>query len=514
MEQQENPFSQSTVAFTFTIFGLLLFLLVLSRKRNAATKKAPPEPSGAWPLIGHLHLLGGSKPPHVTLGDMVDKYGPVFTLRLGAHKTLVVSNSEMAKQCFTVNDRAFASRPKSVAFEVLGYNFSMIGFSPYGSYWRNVRKIATLELLSTHRIDMVKHVMESEVKAAVKDIWQKRKVETEMKRWFGDITLNIMFRAVVGKRLVSDDGETQRIRKALRDLFDLSGSFALSDALPYLRWLDLDGKEKEMKKTARELDGFAQVWLDQHRRNRTTASAAHDFMDVLINLVENGEDFNGRDIDTTIKATCLAMILAGSDTTTGTLTWTLSLLLNNRDVLNKAVVELETQIGKEKMVEISDLTKLEYLQCVIKETLRLYPPGPLNLPHEAMEDCTVGGYHVPTGTRLLTNISKLQRDPSLYPNPLEFRPERFLTTQKDVDFKGQNFELIPFGAGRRMCPGLSFSLPVMQLSLATLLHGFDIATPDERPVDMLEQIGLTNIKASPLHVILVPRLSAHIYDEI
>nr|KYP45324.1 Cytochrome P450 82A3 [Cajanus cajan] len=421
---------------------------------------------------------------------MADKYGPIFTLRLGTHKTLVVSNYEMAKQCFTVNDRAFASRPKSVAFEVLGYNFSMMGFSPYGSYWRHVRKITTLELLSTHRINLLKHVMESAVKEAMKDIWLKKKnsgsqkVETEMKRWFGDITLNIMFRAVVGKRFVSDDGEdgeNERIRKVLRELFDLSGSFAISDALPYLRW--------------------------------NSGSGTHDFMDVLLNLVEKGEEFDGRDVDTTIKATCLAMILAGSDTTTGTLTWALSLLLNNREILNKVIDELETQIGKKKRIEISDLTKLEYLQCIIKETLRLYPPAPLNLPHETMEDCTVGGYHVPTGTRLLTNISKLQRDSSLYLDPLEFRPERFLTTHKDVDVKGQHFELIPFGAGRRMCPGLSFSLPVMQLSLATLLHGFDIVTPDEKPVDMREQIGLTNIKASPLHVILTPRLS-HTYDEI
>lgn len=208
------------------------------------------------------------------------------------------------------------------------------------------------------------------------------------------------------------------------------------------------------------------------------------------------------------------LILAGSDTTTTTLSWALSLLLNNREVLNKAIHELDTQIGSEKIVEISDLKKLEYLQSIIKETLRLYPAAPLNVPHESLEDCTVGGYHVPTGTRLLTNISKLQRDPSLYPNPLEFCPERFLTTHKDVDIKGQHFELIPFGAGRRMCPGLSFGLQVMQLTLATLLHGFDIVTSDGEHVDMLEQIGLTNIKASPLQVILTPRLSGHIYDEI
>nr|KYP36166.1 Cytochrome P450 82A3 [Cajanus cajan] len=273
-----------------------------------------------------------------------------------------------------------------------------------------------------------------------------------------------------------------------------------------------------MKRTAKELDEFVQVWLEEHRRNRNCdlreGKDDHDFMDVLLSLVEKGEEFDGHDADITIKATCLALILAGTDTTTGTMTWTLSLLLNHREILNKVIHELDTKIGSKKMVEVSDLKKLEYLQCIIKETLRLYPVGPLSMPHESIEDCTVGGYHVSTGTRLLTNISKLQRDPSLYSDPLEFRPERFLTTHKNIDIKGQHFELIPFGAGRRMCPGLSFSLQIMQLTLASLLHGFDIVTLDGRPVDMLEHIGLTNIKASPLQVILTPRLSPHIYDEI
>ena len=163
----ENLLSHSTI---FTIFGLLLFLYAISSSiRRRGHKKAPPEAGGAWPLIGHLHLVGGSQPPHVTLGNMADKYGPVFTIRLGVHKTLVVSSSEMAKECFTVNDKAFASHPNSVGSEVLGYNYSMIGFSPYGPYWRHVRKLATLEVLSTHRTQMLKHVMESEVKTVMKE---------------------------------------------------------------------------------------------------------------------------------------------------------------------------------------------------------------------------------------------------------------------------------------------------------------------------------------------------------
>lgn len=185
--------------------------------------------------------------------------------------------------------------------------------------------------------------------------------------------------------------------------------------------------------------------------------------------------------------------------------------MNNREVLKKAVDEVETQVGRERLALESDLKKLPYLQAILKETLRLYPAAPLSVMHKSMEDCTVAGYHVPSGTHLLINLSKIHRDPKVYEDPLEFRPERFLNTHKNVDLRGQHFELIPFGAGRRMCPGVSFALLMMQLTLANLLAGFNVATPGDKPVDMQEQGGLTNIKVSPLEVLLTPRLSPHIY---
>ena len=206
-----------------------------------------------------------------------------------------------------------------------------------------------------------------------------------------------------------------------------------------------------------------------------------------------------------------ALILAATDTTTVTLTWALSLLLNNREALKKAKQELDIQVGRERQVKESDVKNLEYLQAILKETMRLYPAAPLLVPHESLEDCTLAGYNIPIGTRLLVNVPKLHRDLSVWVNPIEFRPERFLTTHKDADVKGQHFELIPFGSGRRMCPGILFALQVTQLTLATLLHTFEIATPSNEPVDMTEKVGLTNLKATPLEVSLTPCLAAQAY---
>ncbi|KAF4353521.1 hypothetical protein CsatB_008608 [Cannabis sativa] len=525
----------ATAIFASSVFVyLLLWKWKQQRREVVELVNHCPEAGGAWPIIGHLHLLAGSEPPFKTLGEMADKYGPLFSIKMGVYKTLVVSSSEMAKEFLTKNDRVFANRPKSIASEILTYNYAMIGFSPYGSYWRHARKIATLQLLSNQRLEKLSHVRESEVKTAIKQLYElcvqnknnnndhdDEVVEVEMKEWFGDITQNVVFRMVVGKRYVeatSSFGE--RYRKALRDFFVFTGTFMVSDAIPYVRWLDLGGYEKAMKKTAKELDELAQLWIEEHKKKRQQ-QVDHDdddFMDVMLSTLDHddsefGDSNSTYDADTINKALCLALILGGTDTTTVTMTWALALLVNNQDTLRKAQEELDQVVGRERQVKQSDINKLVYLQAVIKETMRLYPAAPLALPHQSVEDCTVSGYHVPAGTRLLLNLSKLQRDPKVWAEPNEFRPERFLREGMDeMEVRGQNFELIPFGSGRRMCPAVSFALQVLHLTLATLLQGFHIATPsDVDQVDMRDSGGLTNLKHSPLNLLFTPRLPPNSY---
>lgn len=193
-----------------------------------------------------------------------------------------------------------------------------------------------------------------------------------------------------------------------------------------------------------------------------------------------------------------------------TLTWALALLVNNPLVLKKAQQELKNHVGVDRIVEESDLENLLYIKAIIKETMRLYPAGPLSVPHESIEDCIVGGYSIPKGTRLLVNVWKIQHDPDIWTDPFEFQPERFLTSKKEIDVKGQHFELIPFGSGRRMCLGISFALEALLLILASILHEFDFQNPSNDKIDMSESPGLTNLKATPLELLVAPRLSSHL----
>ncbi|KAF9619938.1 hypothetical protein IFM89_010554 [Coptis chinensis] len=233
-------------------------------------------------------------------------------------------------------------------------------------------------------------------------------VLVEMQRWFGDLTLNISVRMVAGKRYFGTssilDDEARRISQATKDLFRLTGMFVVSDFVPFLGWLDFQGHEKAMKRTAKEVDYILGGWLEEHRRNKLGGGTKvqQDFMAVMLSILKD-EKFFGYNADAVTKATCLNMLLGGTDTTMVTLTWALSLLLNNRHILKKAQAEIDTQVGKDTQVDESDIVKLVYLQAIVKETLRLYPAVPLSAPHESIKDCTIAGYHIPAGTRLITN---------------------------------------------------------------------------------------------------------------
>ncbi|KAL3519009.1 hypothetical protein ACH5RR_021598 [Cinchona calisaya] len=462
---------------------------------------------------------------------MADKYGPAITVWLGKHRALIVSSWELIKELYNTQDTVALTRPMSLVSEHMGYDYAMFGFSPYGPYWREIRKLVAVELLSVRRLELLNHIRLSETDISIKELyrlWNKKRnvspsssglVLVDMKHWFGDLTLNIILRMIAGKRYFgdidfSDEKEARRCQEVLKELFRLSGLFLVSDSIPFLRWLDWGGYEKQMKTISKEMDQIVEGWLKDHYRRKEyrKASGDHqDFMDVMISLIDGADNAAGYDGDTIIKATCINLIAGGSDTTSVTLTWALVLIMNNPQVLKKVQEELDLQVGKERRVSELDIPNLVYLQAIVKETLRLHPPGGLGGAREFTEDCIIGGYHIPKGTRLMPNMWKLHRDPRVWPEPFEFRPERFFTTHKDIDVKGHHFELIPFSAGRRICPGVTFGLQILHLVLANLLHAFDLSLSPGEKVDMTETAGLINHKATPLQVLVAPRLSPDLY---
>ncbi|CBI36489.3 unnamed protein product, partial [Vitis vinifera] len=303
----------------------------------------------------------------------------------------------------------------------------------------------------------------------------------------------------------------ERAIATIQKLLFLTGAFVLSDAIPGVEWMDSQGYLGSMKQVAKEVDSLVGGWVEEHEmRLNSEGNKRQDFIDVMLSVLEDTSMF-GHSRETVIKATIMILIVGGTDTVSTTSTWLLSALLNNKHALKCAQEELDLKVGRGRWVEESDIPNLLYLQAVIKETLRLYTATPLSAPHEAMEDCHVAGYHIPKGTRLFVNAWKLHRDPSVWSDPEDFQPERFLTTHADLDVLGQHFELIPFGSGRRSCPGITMALKLLPLVIGRLLQGFDLSTPLNAPVDMREGLSITLAKLTPLEVMLTPRLPSQFY---
>ncbi|KAE8662370.1 ER lumen protein retaining receptor family protein isoform 1 [Hibiscus syriacus] len=430
---------------------------------------------------------------------MADKYGPIFTIRLGMFPALIVSNHEAVKECFTTKDRVLANRPRSNAGIYLGYNHAGFGFAPYGEYWRQIRKLAVVELLSSRRLETLKHVQISESKLE-------------------SLTLNTIMRLIAGRaiyrmlmmmRSSACDKSCQRVHVCFWTYCSVG-----SDTIPRMDGFCVDGTSEIHEACCKEIDSIVGRWVEEHKLKRLESEPKPnehpDFIDLLLSAIEE-DSMLGYTRETIIKATVMNLFLAGSDTTSITLTWILSNLMNNRNALKCAQEELDLKVGKDKWVQDSDIEKLVYLQAVIRKLCGYTPAGPISVPHEAREDCSIGGFHVGKGTRVIVNLWKLHRDPRVWSNPDVFEPERFLTRHEDVDVVGQHFELIPFGSGRRSCPGMTLALQMTSLIIARMLQGFELTTPFGEPVDMTEGLGITMPKATPLEVILTPRLPAAMY---
>ncbi|KAH7660908.1 Cytochrome P450 E-class group I protein [Dioscorea alata] len=523
--------------------GVIFALIILFKvwwhstfKSFNSKHKEPPQPFFALPVIGHFHLFLNGQPFHQKLSDMADKLGPAFMLRLGSRRTLVISSWEVAKECFTINDKALASRPSNTAAAThLAYKAAFFGLAPYGSYWRSMRKIATTELLSNTRLDKLKHVILAEINTCLKELRtlcgygttnniidnnRSSIVTVDIDEWFGDLNSNIVFQMVAGKRLFGSGGgsdEAWRFRKAAHQFFHLLFVSVPSDIFPWLEWMDLGGHVKAMKAAAKEMDSVMVKLVEEHRERRASrvASGDTDFMDVMLSIMEDDHELQDYfDKETLIKATSLNLILGGTDTTAISLTRVMAHLLNNQDAMKKLQTELDEQVGVNRVVNESDIKNLIYLQAIIKESLRLTPSSELLVPRETAEDCTISGFHIPAGTQVIVNAWKLQRDPSVWQDPLEFRPERFLSSHAAtmIDVKGKSYELIPFGAGRRLCPGISMALHVMHLTLARLIQGFELKPVSSVPVELFEGLFSMTSYSTPLMVEITPRLSPQFYQ--
>ncbi|XP_074263216.1 geraniol 8-hydroxylase-like [Silene latifolia] len=491
----------STTMEPFTISLVLISVVfviffVLKICRNSTKFKLPPGPK-AWPIIGNIHQLGDK--PHRSVAELSKKYGPIMSLKLGTITTVVISSPELAKEMFLKHDLSFSSRTFPDAARVSNhYKHSMV-WLPVGPKWRDLRKIAVVQVFTNHRLDSSQGLRQRKVAELVDHVrhcCETGKVVSVGKAAFST-TLNLLSNTFFSIDLGSHDSSSlQEFKDIVWASMELGAKPNVSDFFPLVRHFDLQGV---FKKTSVYFEKMIGVFDRIIGKRLSDGIAVKD--DVLGTLLKQVED-NELSLED-LRHLLFDLFVAGTDTTSSTLEWAMTELLRNPEKMAKAQEELDQIIGKNTTtIQESDISKLPYTRAVVKETLRLHPPGPFLVPHKAEKDVQLCGFSIPKDAQIWVNVWSIGRDSSVWPNAQSFLPERFL--ESEVDFKGQSFELLPFGAGRRMCPGMPLAYRMLHLMLATLLHSFNWKhahglSPED--IDMEEKFGITLQKAQPLQAI-------------
>ncbi|KAF3677704.1 Cytochrome [Capsicum annuum] len=490
------------------VLALLVVLYIVQELRNKfmkKKKKLPPGPKGL-PIIGNLHMIG--KNVHQDLHKIAKRYGPIMSMRFGVVPIIVASSPHAAEQFLKKHDLIFASRPDNKVVQYIAHNQRNLTFSKYGPYWRNMRKLCTLELVSNLKINSFQAMRKQEVANFVTFINKAASsgVEVDISAKLASLSANMACLMVFGKKYMDDEFDERGFKDVIEETAVVTSTPNFGEFIPFLDVFDLQGLTRRSKELAKIFDDFFERVIDEHVHDSKEEKQTKDIVDTMMNIMQSGKaefEFDRRHV----KAMLLDMLIASMDTSSTAIDWIFSEIIRHPKVMKKLQNELEQVVGLNRMVEESDLEKLEYLDMVIKEGFRLHPVAPLLIPHESIEDCTIDGFDIPKGSRILVNTWAIGRDPEVWPEPEKFVPERFVGS--NIDLRGHDFQLLPFGSGKRSCPGIQLGLITVRLVLAQMVHCFDWELPNgmtPNDLDMTEIFGLTMGRAQHLMAIPTYRL--------
>ncbi|CAN6310302.1 unnamed protein product [Urochloa humidicola] len=508
-------------ALVLSIISLFVILVSASHKSRAkrSDQRRPPGPWGI-PFIGSIHHLFTSQ-PQAALRDLALKHGPVMYLRLGQVDTVVISSPAAAREVLRDGDAAFASRPRLLGGEIICYSGLDIALAPYGPYWRALRKLATLELLSPRKVRQLAPVRDAETLSLVGELRAAATAAGGEPVNLGGMLMScansITAVATFGDRIGAESKE--EFLSAMAVVVISGSGFCVSDLFPSLWFLDVvTGMRRRLQRAHAQLDAVTNKIVadcdarrEEKRKKMKNAEGEDnkdekDLLSVMLRIRDEGQ-FEKITIGTTnIKAIIIDLFIAGTETTSSVAEWVMSELMRNPEAMDKAQAEVRRTFNKKNTCDHESLLDhLHYMRMVIKETMRLHPPLPLLLPRLCSETCDIGGFKVAKGTRVIINSWAMARSPKYWDDAEVFRPERF--EESTVDFKGTQFEYMPFGSGRRICPGMTFGLVTLKLIVARLLYYFDWSLPvgmKPQELDMDMTVGATARRTNQLRLIATP----------
>ncbi|XVF82310.1 hypothetical protein PTKIN_Ptkin16aG0036100 [Pterospermum kingtungense] len=410
----------------------------------------------------------------------------------------------MAREIMKTHDLNFCSRPTLRGQQKLSYNGLDLVFSPYDAYWREIRKICVIHLFNSNRTLLQRPIREDEVARMIEKISKSAigSRPVNLSETVLCLTSTIICRVGFGKRYEEEGVERSRFHALLNETQAMFGIFFYSDYIPFMGWVDrVSGLLGRLEKNFKDFDTFYQELIDEHLDPNRPKPEQEDILDVLLQIRRD----RAFQVDLTlehIKAVLMNVFVAGTDTSSATLVWAMTFLMKNPRCKKIVQEEVRSLIGKKGFVDEDDIQGLPYLKAVIKETFRLQTTVPLLVPRETIKECNIGGYTIPAKTLVFVNAWAVGRDPEAWENHEEFYPERFIGSS--IDYKGLDFELIPFGAGRRGCPGIYMGIATVELALANLLYKFDWDIPvgmNKDDLDFEVIPGITMHKKNALRLV-------------
>lgn len=454
--------------------------------------KTIPGPRG-FPVLGSISLMS-STTAHQRLQAEADRLGAkrLMALSLGETRVIVTSSPDVAKEI--LNSSVFADRPVKESAYMLMFNRS-IGFASYGVYWQTLRKIASMHLFSPKQISSFES-QRLEIANQMVSVFGKGET-IRVRETLIRASLNNMMYSVFGRkyRLGSPNKESEAVTEMVAEGYEVLSILNWSDHLPWLANLDPQSIRFRCSQITSKVNCFVSRIIAEHKA-RTGDGNTKDFVDVLLSL--QGPD---KLSESDMAAVLWEMIFRGTDTVAILIEWILARMVLHPKIQSMVQKELDHIVGESGRLTESDIPAMLYLPAVIKEVLRLHPPGPLlSWARLAITDTTVDGRHVPAGTTAMVNMWAIMRDPEVWDNPLEFNPDRFLKKEGNADFSvfGNDLRLAPFGSGRRSCPGKSMSFTTVTFWVASLLHEYEWCTTEQNPVDLSEVLKLSCEMANPL----------------
>ncbi|XP_024974984.1 7-ethoxycoumarin O-deethylase-like [Cynara cardunculus var. scolymus] len=484
----------------FLLFALIqatFSVLGLGRPKNL-----PPGPT-PFPIIGNLHLLGDH--PNQSLAKLAKIHGPIMFLKLGRINTLVISSAAAAKEVLQKQDLAFSSRQILDSLHAHNHAQNSTFSLPVGAQWRTLRRILNNNIFSGDSLDASQHLRNQKVQELVAYCRKASECNetVDIGRAAYRTSLNIASNTIFSKDLTDPfEDSGQEFKELIGNIMMEAVKPNLVDVFPVLKKIDPQRIRSRLSHHLGKVLEIFEELIKERLVMKKRLKQDDDFLDKCLKISQENPDEISRQH---ITSMFLDLFLAGTDTISSSLEWALTELIRNPCSMAKAKEELETTIGKGKILEEVDLMRLPYLRGIAKETLRIHPPAPFLVPRKLETQVKLYGYTIPKGTQVLVNAWAIGRDPTTWEDSLEFKPERFLTS--GIDIQGHDFELIPFGAGRRICPGLPLAIRMIPLMLGSLLNNFDWNLDNGiRPgnMDMTEKFGLTLQKANPLCVVPKP----------